>query len=144
MDHSQCLENKEKRSISFLGRESPKWSESDIFGIFSCPHNLIELEDTRSQIDVLGQIINGERYKKKENPPRKYKKFDGQRVERHPRRPCFAACARSRGANPRTATANERRGRAVIGRYYKRGRRCPGTVSCTSDRAARGCAGERG
>lgn len=72
-----------------------------------------------------------------------YKKFDGQRVERHPRRPCFAACAQSRGENPRTATANERRSRAVIGRYYKRGRRRPGTVSCTSDRAARGCAGER-
>lgn len=59
------------------------------------------------------------------------------------RRPCFAACTRSRDENPWTATANERRGRAVIGRYYKRGHRCPGTVSRTSDRAARGCAGEK-
>lgn len=51
------------------------------------------------------------------------KSSEAQRVERHPRRPCFTACTRSRGENLRTATANGRRGRAVIGRYYKRGRR---------------------
>lgn len=53
-------------------------------------------------------------------------------------------CDSSRGQRNRDCDCDcERRGRAVIVCDYKRGRRCPGTVSRTSDRAACGCAGER-